>query len=288
MIFIAGAGGTVGSELVTQLLTAGASIRCGHHSTTNAAAARERGVDAVAIDYAEPGALSSALRGCDKLYLLGPNVIEQTQLELNVVEAALAAGVQHIVKQSVMGAAEENFELARVHRPVEQAIEASGLRWTFLRPSSFMQNVVTYMGETIRTEDVFYSASGAARISHVDVRDIAAVAVKVLMEPAHEHRAYTLTGSEALSYDQLADELSIALGRKISHINLSPSHLKDGLLAAGLSGAIADRMLDLERYFREGRADTTTDDIAHVTGRAPARLATYLRECTSALARRSS
>ncbi len=288
MIFIAGAGGTVGRELVTRLSAAGAEIRCGYHSADYAAAARDRGIDAVAIDYGQPRALSTAFRGCDRLYLIGPNLIEQTQLELNAVEAALAAGVQVIVKQSVMGAAEDDFELARVHRPVERAIEASGLRWAFLRPSSFMQNVVTYMGETIRTEDAFYSASGAARISHVDVRDIAAVATKVLMEPGHDSHAYTLTGPEALSYDQLASELSIVLGRQISHISLSPSQMKVGLLAAGLSGAIAERMLDLDRYYKEDRASTITDDIRRVVGRDPGRLAHYLGECAAVLARRSA
>ena len=98
--------------------------------------------------------------------------------------------------------------------------------WTFLRPNSFMQNVVTYMGETIKAEAAFFSASGGAQISHVDVRDIAQVAVKALTEPNHEGKAYTLTGPEALTYDQLANELSKVLGRPISHISLSPSDLK--------------------------------------------------------------
>ena len=104
------------------------------------------------------------------------------------MEAAKAAGVRRIVKQSVMGAAEEAYSLANVHRPVEQAIESSGLAWTFLRPNSFMQNTVTFMGGTIRAESAFYSASGQAAISHVDVHDIAAVAVQALTTPDHEGR----------------------------------------------------------------------------------------------------
>ena len=63
--------------------------------------------------------------------------------------------MRHIVKQSVMGAAEEAYSLAKVHRPVEKAIESSGLAWTFLRPNSFMQNVVTFMSETIKAEGIF-------------------------------------------------------------------------------------------------------------------------------------
>ena len=72
---------------------------------------------------------------------------------------------------------------------------------TFLRPNSFMQNVVTFMSETIRAEGAFYSASGEAKISHVDVRDIAAVAVHALTGGNHEGNAYTLTGPEALTYE---------------------------------------------------------------------------------------
>jgi uncharacterized protein YbjT (DUF2867 family) len=218
-----------------------------------------------------------------KLFLLGPNALNQTQLELNAVEAAKAVGVQHIVKQSVMGAEDEAFSLALIHRPVEEAIEASGMAWTFLRPNSFMQNVVTFMSETIKAESVFYSASGEAKIAHVDVRDIAAVAVKALTEPTHAGQAYTLTGPEALTYDELAQELSAVLGRSISHISLSPEDLKHGMLAEGMPEAIADRMLDLERYYREDQASRITNDIQQVTGQEPRRFVQYIRDYGSLL-----
>jgi uncharacterized protein YbjT (DUF2867 family) len=141
-----------------------------------------------------------------------------------------------------------------------------------------MQNAVTFMGKTIRAEAAFYSASGQAKISHVDARDIAAVAVKVLTGPNYEGKAYTMSGPEALTYDELASELSKALGRPISHVNLSPSDLESGMLAEGMPEAVADRMLDLERYFREGRASRITNDIKQVTGREPRRFAEYVRE----------
>ena len=238
---------------------------------------------AESIDYNRPESLRAAFQGCDKLFLLGPNALNQSELERNAVEAAKATGVRHIVKQSVLGVVEESYSLAKVHRPVEKAIESSGLAWTFLRPNSFMQNVVTYMGETIKAEGAFYSASGKAKISHVDVRDIAAVAVKALTEPNQEGKAYTLSGPEALTYDDLASELSKVLGRSISHVNLSPSDLRNGMLAEGMPGEIADRMLDLERYFREDQGSGITNDIKQVTGRDPRRFAQYARDCASLL-----
>ena len=278
MICVTGAGGTVSSELIKQLASANVKFRAAHFSEEKAKSARERGIDAVIIDYSQPETLRAAFQGCDKLFLLGPPVLDQMQFELNAVEAAKTAGVRHIVKQSVLGAAEASYSLARVHLPIEKAIEASGLAWTFLRPNSFMQNLVTYQGKTVKTQSVFYSASDQAKISHVDVRDVAAVATRALTEPKHEGKAYALTGPEALSYDALATELSKALGRKINHVDLPPADLKQGMMAEGMPEALADRMLDLERYFREDRASFTTHDIEQVTGRNPGRFARYVHE----------
>ena len=283
MICVTGAGGTVGREVIKQLESGKAPFRAAYFSNEKAEAARAKGIDAVILDYNRPESLRAAFQGCDQLFLLGPNVLNQSELERNAVEAAKAAGVRHIVKQSVMGASEESYSLAKVHRPGEKAIESSGLAWTFLRPNSFMQNVTTFMGETIKAEGAFYSASGDAKISHVDVRDIAAVAVKSLAESSHEGNAYTLTGPEALTYDELASELTKALGRSISHINLSPLDLKNGMLAEGMPEELADRMLDLERYFREGQASRITNDINQVTGRDPRRFAQFARGCASLL-----
>ena len=282
MMCITGAGGTVGSEVLRQLESTNTDFRVAYFSKGKADHARSNGIDAAVIDYNRPKTLEEAFAGCDRLFLLGPNDLNQTELELNAVEAAKACGVEHIVKQSVMGAEDEAYSLAHVHRPVEKAIEESGLAWTFLRPNSFMQNVATFMSDTIRAEGVFYSASGSAKISHVDVRDIAAVAIRALTGGEHEGKAYMLTGPEAFTYDEVADELSAVLGRTIMHVSLPPEDLKAGMLAGGMPEELADRMLDLERYFREGHASGISKHVELVTGSSPRRLKDYLREIATA------
>lgn len=284
MICITGAGGTVGREVVAELQRRGIPLRAACFSPTSAEAARARGAEVVMIDYARPDTLTSAFRGCDALFLLGPNHLDQTSLEIGAVQAARDAGIRRIVKQSVMGAAADDYSLAHVHRPVERAIEESHVDWTFLRPNSFMQNVVTFMRPTIVSQSAFYSASGDARISHVDVRDIAAVAVQALTEPGHAGRAYTLTGPEATTYDELAAALSAELGRPIAHVSLPPDDLRGGMVAEGLPEPLADRLLDLERYFREGRASAVTRDIERVTGRVARPFSEYLRDAAAQLA----
>ena len=278
MICVTGAGGTVGSEVVRQLREANAAFRAAYFSKNKVDAAREKGIDAGLIDYNDPETLRSAFAGCDKLFLLGPNAPNQAELEINAVDAAKAAGVQHIVKLSVMRADEEEYDFGRIHREVEKAIEASGLDWTFLRANSFMQNMVTYMSQTIKAQSVFYSAAEDARIGHVDVRDIAAVAVRALTEPGHEGKAYALNGPEAFTYDDLAEKLSHALGRKIEHINIPPADLKGAMLAEGTPEIFVDRLLDLERYYREGKAASDTSDIKQVTGHDPRTFEGYARE----------
>jgi len=278
MMCITGANGTVGSEVVRQAQAAGAPFRAAYHSRAKADAARAQGIEAVVIDYERTDTLRAAFRGCEKLFLLGPSAVNQRQLEENAVAAARAAGVQHVVKQSVLNAGGEAYAIARIHRAVESSLETSGLAWTFLRPNAFMQNFVTYLGATIRAESAFYSAAGSGKIAHVDVRDIAAVALLALTRPGHEGKAYELTGPEALSYDETAAELSRALGRPIRHVNLPPEDYRQGMLAEGVPAPLADLLVDLERLYREGGARGLSPDVRKVTGRELIAFARYARE----------
>ena len=104
MICVTGAGGTLSTEVIRQLEQK-APFRAAYFSSGAAETARAKGIDAVVIDYNQPETLRAAFEGCDRLFLLGPNALNQTELELNALEAAKAVGVRHIVKQSVMGAA---------------------------------------------------------------------------------------------------------------------------------------------------------------------------------------
>lgn len=277
MICITGAGGTVGSEVVRQLHEAKVAFRAAYHSQAKADSASAQGVDAVLVDFNDPDSLRASLEGCDKLFLLGANVPNQAELEIRAVETAKAAGVTHVVKLSAMGAEEGDFAFARIHREIEKTIEASGLAWTFLRPNGFMQNTATFQASSIRNMSAFHTAAGDGRISFVDVRDIAAVAVKTLTESGHERKAYDITGPEALNYDDVAAELSEALGRKITHIRLTPTDLKSGMLAAGIPEAMADNLLELQRHYRGGKAATVTEDVKVVTGRDPFSFADFAR-----------
>ncbi len=211
MILVTGAGGTVGTALVEQLKAQRHAFRAAYHSPPKAEKAKQAGVDAVALDFGQPGSLAPALAGIDAVFLLGTGIRGQVERELNVVDAARAAGVRRLVKLSSWGAADGRFLIARFHREVESAIEASGLAWTFLRPNGFMQNFLELGIASIRA---IHLPAADARISHIDARDIARVAARVLTTSGHEGKAYELSGPHDLSYREVAGVLSRVLARR--------------------------------------------------------------------------
>ncbi len=200
-----------------------------------------------------------------------------------MVHAAKSAGVQRIVKLSVWGAAEEGFSFARWHRAIEREIEASGLAFTFLRPNGFMQNVVNHMGATIKGQSAIVQAVEDARISHIDARDIGAVAARVLTGSGHDGKAYTLSGPEAPSYDDIAETLSRLLGREISYVRISDDDYKKGAVGAGMPESYVDAVLELLHGYRSGAFAKLTGEVKAVTGAEPIRFEQFATDYLAAL-----
>jgi uncharacterized protein YbjT (DUF2867 family) len=282
MILVTGAGGTVGTALLEELSATGARSRVAYHSKEKAERARAAGHDAVTLDFGKPETLRPALAGVDTVFLLGTGGMGQTEGETNVVNAAKAAGAKKIVKLSVWGAAGEGFSFAKIHRPVERAIEASRLAWTHLRPNGFMQNFVNYMAGSIKARGAFYVPADDAKISHIDARDIARVAVKALTTPGHDGKAYDLSGPQSLSYAEAAEILSRVLGKKVTYIAVTDEAAKAGMLAGGIPEFYADYLIDLNQAYRKGAGAMVTTAVKDVTGRAPVAFEQFVKEHASA------
>lgn len=282
MILITGAGGTIGSALVHELKGMQHPFRLAFRSQEKAARAAAAGHQVVTLDYAQPATLPAVLEGVDTLFLLGTGIVGQAEGEINVVEAARAAGVGRIVKLSVWGADTEAFALAAMHRRIERAIEESGMAWTFLRPNNFMQGFITFEAASIRSEGAFYLPAGEARVNHVDARDIARVAVNVLTLPGHEGKAYTLSGPRPISYTEAAAILSAVLGRPVRYVAVPDDVAHASMIASGAPATYADYLIDLYRYFRAGGAADTTTAVRDVTGCEPIPFEQFAREYAAA------
>jgi uncharacterized protein YbjT (DUF2867 family) len=278
MILVTGAGGNVGRSLLDELATAGLPARAAFHSTDKTARARAAGKDAVTIDFAAPETLRPALDGVDAVFLLGAGGMGQTEGETNVVNAAKAAGVRRLVKLSVIGAPAEDFSFARIHRPVERAIEASCLDWTFLRPASYMQNFVNFMGPTIRSQHAIYTMIPDARFNHVDTRDVARVASTVLASGGHSGQAYTLTGPRSFSYREAAATIGAVAGTPVTCVGVSEADARGGMKASGIPDFYAEYLVDLDRYYAAGKADVVTDSVRAITGREPTSFEQFVRD----------
>jgi len=278
MILVTGAGGTVGSAVVKALGDARARYRVAYHSKDKAEKARAAGQDTAVLDFARPETLAPALGGVDKVFLLGATTEDQADRETRVVREAKKAGVEHLVKLSVWEAAKEGYGFARVHRKVEKEIEASGLAWTFLRPNCFMQNAANYLAGTIKSQGAFYQPTGDARVSQVDVRDIAALAAKALTEAGHEGKAYDLSGPNALGWGEVAETIGKAIGKAVKYVPVSDEDGRKGMLAAGIPVFYADLLLDLYRFYRNRGADRVSPAVPQALGRPAISFERYVRD----------
>jgi uncharacterized protein YbjT (DUF2867 family) len=280
-ILVSGATGTVGSEVVRQLSSSmDVNIKAAARSVEKIKNLEGDKVKTVSIDYNKLESLKEALN-VDKLFLLTPDVPNAHEFASNLVNEAKKAEVIHIVKQSIMGAdLKADVGTMRLHRQAEKIIEQSGIPFTFLRPNEFMQNFINFHSHSIKSNNAFYIPLEDAKVSVVDVRDIAAVAVKSLTENGnnkHNNKTYLITGPEALSYHQMAEILSNAIGKKISYVNVSEEEFRGAMKEMGMDDWLINTISELYNYFRKGYASQVSSGV-EVTGKKPISFAQFAKD----------
>ena len=277
MILVTGATGKVGQEVVRQLATAGVPARALVRDPTRASHIRIPGIEVVVGDLERPETLPAAFAGVDRVFLLTPAAPDQVALQSNALEAGRRAGAGRIVKLSVAGGPDAGTQIGRWHWATEKQIVASGLGFTFLRPTLYMQQILAY-APSIAATGSFSAPMGAGEIAVVDTRDVASVAVAALTEDGHDRRIYDLTGPEALSYDRMADAISDAIGKKVVYAHVPPEYTKKQMLADGFPRWLVDDMLVLASSFRDGYGAAVTSTVAEVTKHPPRSFRQFARD----------
>lgn len=267
-IAVTGATGHIGSELVRLLSATGRAVRALTRNPRGRPALP--GVGWLGADLDDHELLRGALTGAEGLFLLTPNHERLVRRERDLLRAAAGAGVRRVVKLSALGASDHSKSVIGLwHHNVEQAVKASGLEWTILRPHHFMQNLLDPMVFDRRAGRIA-SASGDGAIPFIDTRDVAAVAAAVLTGTGHAGEVYTLTGPRALSYGQATAILSRALGRKLSYHAETADEAWTRRRAAGQPVWLAAAQLAIALYQREGGPTArTTDSVERISGRPP-------------------
>lgn len=275
-VLVTGATGNVGSAVVRLLVERGQQVRAAVRSHPDASTNLPYNVESVAFDFEKPETFEPALSGITTLFLVRPPAISQVKKYIYpAIALAQAVGVERVVFLSLLGA-ESNRIVP--HAQIEAYIKSIGLPYTFLRASFFMQNLSTTHCQDIRDDNEIFVPAGKGKTSFIDVRDIAAVAVKAMTEPGHENKAYALTGEQALNYYEVAEIFTNVLGRQIVYAN--PSILKFALkmYGRGLDTMFIVVMIGIYTTARLGLAARVTSDVRHLLQKAPISIEEFVQD----------
>ncbi|RZU18689.1 uncharacterized protein YbjT (DUF2867 family) [Kribbella rubisoli] len=256
MILVTGATGTIGSELLRQLVARGIP-----------AVGMTRGElpGFVQADFEHPDSLRKAIDGVGTVFLLsapGPRVPEHDQA---MVAVTVGSSVGKIVKLSAIGTTDEKMP-GNWHAAGESAVRESGLAWTILRPAGFASNVLRWL-PAIRAGQPIPNQTGEGEHAFVDPRDVAAVAAAALVSGDHDGQTYTLTGPELLSVPDQVAVMSDILGQALQVVDVPLDVYAEQLRAAGLDEGFVSVAVRGAALVRDGGERTMTKDVEQVLGR---------------------
>jgi NAD(P)H dehydrogenase (quinone) len=271
VILVTGATGSIGRHLVTCLRQQRVPFRALVRSQEKG---QKLGCDFAVGDFDDPGSVARALRDVDRLLLNAGGAVpadgDQPMIRQQeaAIDAAVDAGVSRVVKVSVSGACAGGRLATGAHWQIEQHLRASGLAWSVLQPSGFMQNFLTGAG-SLTIDGKLIDGYGGGAVSYIDCYDIAACAAALLTGPGRNAESFVLTGPEPLTCADITERLSAALGRTMEHVTLTPGELAATLKARGLPARFADDVAALSADVAEGSLAATTPAVRDLTGRAP-------------------
>ncbi|SYZ72146.1 NAD(P)H azoreductase [Candidatus Zixiibacteriota bacterium] len=281
IILITGATGQIGSGLVTHLLKTPFKIRMAVHKNKNTDL-RSANIETVELDYSRPETVAVAFQGVDRAFLLVPFSDRLAEMNQILVDAAKRAGVKFIVRLSALGADPKNPIPGKWHGEADNQVMKSGIPFTILRPSFFMQNLVNFSAGSIKAQGAFYQPTGNGRVSYIDARDIAAMAAVVLTKPGHEGKIYDLTGPRAITNQEAADIISRAIGKKVAYVDIPEEAAWQNLKKMGMPEWQVEAMMNLMAVQKNGYASSISPAVEQITGRKPRDFEEFAREFAGA------
>jgi uncharacterized protein YbjT (DUF2867 family) len=276
---ITGATGDVGSKVVHQLIQRGERPRIFVRNAEKAQAQFGNQVDIRVGDLADAASLQRASEGVEKLFLVnsGPQIPVLDDL---AAQAAKSAGIRHIVKLSSFDV-EQKLAIGVWHEKGEAAIRASGIAFSFVRPTGFMSNLLAW-SRSIVAEGIVRSSTGDGRRPFIRSEDIAAVAVCALTTNDFVGKVVSITGPQALSFVEITEKIGGAIGRQLKYQPISDDEAGRRFSATGASPEEIAAHVELWRAIREGRVGETTNEVERILGRKPVALDQWLVENATA------
>ncbi len=283
MILVTGATGKNGVEIIRRLSGRKEPVRAMVHRQNDVM----RGTPNVELEYVEadfddPASLRKVLSGVQRAFLVTNSSEQVEERQLRFVALAREAEVKHIVYLSQLHAASDSpLRFLRYHAAVEEALRTSGMSYTHLRPNLYMQGLLM-IGRSIASEGRFFAPAGDARVSVVDVRDIAAVAVAALTKSGHEGKTYDITGPEALTHAEMAAQLSEALHRPVVFVDVAEQGFREALRGFHMPDWQAEGLIEDYAHYRRGEASDVSSAVQDVAGAPPRPFKAFAHDYKSA------
>ena len=268
-ILVTGATGTVGANVVQALRSRTADVRA---FVRDPAAAREQlgDIDLAPGDLDDPASLRRALAGVDRVYVSAADGPRKVAHETAVIEAAVDAGVELIVKLSSMHADPSSpLPALRWHGEVETHLRRSAAPAVLLRPAFFMTNLLMVAAGVAHT-GLLHAPTAGRGIAMIDVRDVGAAAAAVLLGNGHAGHTYELTGPAAVTFADVAAALADATGHPVRSVDLTEEQARPRFEGAGLPDWMAVQLAGVFGIIRAGGFEPVTDEVRRLTG-VPAR-----------------
>lgn len=290
-IAVTGASGALGRRIATLLLKVvpPSDLILVTRNPAKIADLAALGVETRAGDFDQPEGLKAAFTGIDKLMIISTLSVGRRYIQHQAaIDAAKAAGVKHIIYTSSGGATHENPAIiAKDHVLTEEALKASGLKYTIMRDSLYAESVAVKMGFRAYQSGVWATACGEGRLAPISKDDCTEVAIKLLTEDGHENKTYELTGPELVSMRNAAKLLEETSGKKIEFKIISlqeldevltqmgiPKDYVEGMLIPGSGAASRHDILSYEQGILEGHFAILSNDAEKILGRKPVSLRT--------------
>ena len=290
-LLVTGASGQLGRLVIKHLIesngVAPSRIVAATRDPSKLADLAAKGIKTVAADFEKPETLEKAFAGVGRLLLISTDALGQPGLRLSqhtaAVNAAKAVGVGHILYTSMPKPEESLVTFAPDHLGTEEVIKASGLPYTILRNSWYMENLFGSLSNAVASGH-WYTASGQGKTPHIAREDLARAAAAALASNDTSSSTVTLTGSELFTVDEVAAIVSEITGKPITVVHVPDEGLAQGLTAAGLPDFIVPMVVSFDANTRAGKFDIITDSFTKLTGKAPVKLKAFLEAHKAAFA----
>lgn len=272
---ITGATGDVGSRVIRQLLERNICPRVLARNKEKARAMLGEDVEICLGDLAEPASTRHAFRHVDTVYLVnvGPEI---PQRDIAAARIAQEEGVRRIVKLSSLDV-EHDLAIGAWHEKGEAAIRASRVRFTFIRPTGFMTNLLAW-ANSIKTESIVRSSTGDGRRPFIHSEDIAAVSVAALLEEKYTDQILSITGPASLSFGDATQIIARSIGKSLVYVAISDDEVRERYSRVSGSPEETEAHVALWRAIREGRLAAMTDEVEKILGRKPISLEQWASE----------